>query len=325
MERLPIWRDRPVLTVAATLGMVALALGLRLAVDRVMPPGFPYLTFFPAVLVASFLFGAELGAVSAVLCGLCAWYFFIPPVHTLTLSLGSGVALTFYAFVTATDIAIVHWMQKANGRLRHARERNRALADIRELLFRELQHRVSNNLQVAAGLLTLQKRHIADPDARAALDESARRIGVIGRISRQLYRDDGGQIPLGDLLGPLIGDVVESWGKRIDVAIHDPAALLLAPDAAVPVALVVAESVANAIEHGFAGREDGRITVTCARAGQELRISVHDDGAGLKPDFEAPGNASLGLGIARMLADQLGGRFELRGGAGTTALLAFPA
>ncbi|AJP73288.1 sensor histidine kinase [Sphingomonas hengshuiensis] len=325
IERLPIWRDRPLAAVAATLGMVGLALLARLAADGVLPPGFPYLTFFPAVLLTSFLFGAELGAVAAVLCGLFAWYFFIPPVRTLNLTLGSAVALAFYAFVTATDIAIVFWMQRANARLRHARERNRALATTRALLFRELQHRVSNNLQVAAGLLTLQKRRIDDPDARAALDESARRIGVIGRISRQLYREDGGAIPLGDLLGPLVADIVEAGGKRVEVAIHDPAALVLSPDAAVPVALVVAESVANAIEHGFAGRDSGRIALTCAQDGGMLRITVHDDGAGLGADFDMQASSSLGLGIAKMLATQLGGSFRLHGGQGTTAELTLPA
>lgn len=325
LERLPIWRNRPAAAVAGMLGMVAIALLVRLAADGVLPPGFPYLTFFPVVLLTSFLFGAELGAVAAVLCGLFAWYFFIPPVHTMTLSVGSAVALIFYAFVTATDIAIVYWMQNANSHLRRARERNRVLATTRELLFRELQHRVSNNLQVAAGLLTLQKRRIDDADARAALDEAARRIGVIGRISRHLYREDGGAISLGELLGPLVADVVEAGGKQVDVAIHDPAGLLLPPDSAVPVALVVAESVANAIEHGFAGRAGGRITLTCGQAEGALRITVHDDGEGLSPDFDIKASSSLGLGIARMLADQLGGSFRLHGGDGTTAELRLPA
>lgn len=324
LERLPIWRDRPIAAVAAMLGMVGTALLIRMAADPLLPPGFPYLTFFPAVLLTSFLFGAELGAAAAVLCGLFAWYFFIPPVHTLSLSVGSAVALTFYAFVTATDIAIVHWMQRANADLRRARERNRTLANTRELLFRELQHRVSNNLQVAAGLLALQKRRTDDPDARAALDEAARRIGVIGRISRQLYREDGGAIPLGELLRPLVADVVEAGGKPVEVEIRDPHGVLLAADTAVPVALVVAESVSNAIEHGFAGREGGRIDLDCAQANGVLRIAVRDDGNGLRADFDMQSSSSLGLGIAKMLADQLGGSFRLHGGAGTTAELTLP-
>lgn len=65
------------------------------------------------------------------------------------------------------------------------------LAATRELLFRELQHRVSNNLQMVAALLTVQRRKIADPEAKLALDEASRRLGVIGRISRQLYDPTG--------------------------------------------------------------------------------------------------------------------------------------
>jgi two-component sensor histidine kinase len=65
------------------------------------------------------------------------------------------------------------------------------LADTRELLFRELQHRVSNNLQVAAGLLTMQKRQLTDVSEKTALDEAAGRLALIGRISRQLYDPSG--------------------------------------------------------------------------------------------------------------------------------------
>ncbi len=125
----------------------------------------PYVTFFPAVIVASFLFGVRLGSVSAILCGLLAWYFFIPPHHSFVLTRATGFALAFYLFVVATDLSLVHWMQTANRQLARERERSESLAVTRELLFRELQHRVSNNLQVAAGLLSMQKRRLADADA----------------------------------------------------------------------------------------------------------------------------------------------------------------
>jgi K+-sensing histidine kinase KdpD len=78
IEQLPVARDRPLLGTVVMLGIVAGALALRMVTDPLLPPGFPYVTFFPAVIVTSFLFGVRLGVVSAALCGLIAWYFFIP-------------------------------------------------------------------------------------------------------------------------------------------------------------------------------------------------------------------------------------------------------
>lgn len=324
LERLPIAGDMPWLAAAGTLALVALSFVAREAVGGWLPPGFPYVTFFPAVLLASFVFGWRMGTITAILCGLLAWYFFIPPAG-FALDSGSAVALAFYAFVVTTDIAIIHLMQRANTHLARERERSRALAETRELLFAELQHRVSNNLQVVAGLLSLQKRQVSDPDARAAMDEAARRLGTIGRISRQLYEMDDHAGALDRILGPLCADVIEASGRSgITQRMAVEPGSVVPPASLTPIALIVAEAVANAIEHGFAGREAGEIEIACARDAEGLRIEVRDDGNGLAEGFALEGSTSLGLQIAGLLAGQLGGRFELLRGARTTARLTIP-
>jgi len=323
LERLPVLRDRPALAVLAMLALCATALLLRFAADGGLPPGFPYVTFFPAVIVSSFLFGARIGSAAGVICGFLAWYFFIGDRNSFALAPGAVVALAFYVFVIGTDIVIIHWMQHANGQLARERELSRALAQTRELLFRELQHRVSNNLQVAAGLLAVQKRRVTDEAARAALDESSRRLALIGKISRQLYDAEGATRSMRDFLEPLCRDVVDASGRqniRCSVSASDDA--LLAPDAAIPLALIVAEAVANAIEHGFADRDDGNIEVELVRDGEELlRVEVRDDGHGLPEGFDIEASDNLGLRIATMLAAQLNGSFDLIGGRGATARL----
>ncbi len=327
VERFPVYQDRPWLGVMATLSLAALALIVREAVDPWMPPGFPYVTFFPAVIVISFLFGVRLGAASAVICGLLAWYFFLTPRFTLDLNLGSSIALGFYLFVVGTDLVLVHWMQSGNRKLAAEREANRVLAETRELLFRELQHRVSNNLQVAAALLTVQTRQLSDPDAKAALAEASRRLELIGRISRQLYDPSGTAQMLVPFLDELCRGVIEATG-RCDVTLSvtgDPA-IGIEPDAAIPTALIVAESVANAVEHGFAGDRAGAIDVRVLRdtASGEIVVSVDDDGHGLPEGFDGGASSSLGLRIATMLAKSRGGRFDLARAAGTRATLVLP-
>jgi two-component sensor histidine kinase len=325
-ERLPIARDRPMLGSLAMIAIVALAWAARTIADPLLPPGFPYVTFFPAVIVASFLFGVRLGSVSAILCGLLAWYFFIPPHHSFVLTRATGFALAFYLFVVATDLSLVHWMQTANRQLARERERSESLAVTRELLFRELQHRVSNNLQVAAGLLSMQKRRLADADARAALDEASGRLALVGRISRQLYDPSGSAQPLLPFLSVLCRDVVDASGRDdLTLTMQGDDRLLLQPDAAVPTALVVAEAVANAIEHGFAGERSGRIVVSVKGDEEDgLAVTIDDDGHGLAENFDENQSISLGLQIATSLARGHGGGFALERRGGTRATLTLP-
>lgn len=328
LEQFPLSHAHPAFGIVATIAIVAAAWLLRMMADPLLPSGFPYVTFFPAVIVTSFLFGVRLGGVAAILSGLLAWYFFIPPVGGFTLTHGAGFALAFYVFVVGTDLALVHWMQSANRALARQREMNGRLADTRELLFRELQHRVSNNLQVAASLLMLQKRQLADPDARAALDEAGGRLALIGNISRQLYDPSGAAQPLVPFLTELSRDVIDASGRRdLILEISGDDGLRLQPDAAVPTALIVAEAVANAIEHGFAGGKAGRIVMRIGRGPDGgLDVTIRNDGHALPPGFDLESCTSLGLRIATTLARGQSGGFGLAAhDDATVATLTLPA
>jgi len=142
IERLPLASNRPFLGVAWTIAICGAGWLMRVVADPVLPPGFPFVTFFPAVIITSFLFGARLGLLSAVLCGLIAWYFFLAPVRSFQLE-GAGVALAFYVFVVATDLLLVQGMQTANRQLMREREVNRELAEAKEHIVRELEQQVA--------------------------------------------------------------------------------------------------------------------------------------------------------------------------------------
>lgn len=326
LERLPLAGDRPVLAYGCAVAICGLAFLMRLLAAPMMSAGYPYVSFFPAVILSTFLFGIGPGILAGVLCGFLAWYVFIPPFYEVKLTGAVVFALGFYSFVVAIDIVLVHWLQNTNRRLARERERNRRLAERGELLFRELQHRVSNNLQVVSGLLSLQMRDITDEAARVAIEEAARRLALIGRIHRQLYSPHGEQLHLAAFLEQLVADLIDASGKPgVDCQVEADEDIDLASEAAVPMALIVAEAVANAIEHGFAGQEAGMILIRATRvADGVLELSVIDEGAGLPADFDLATTDSLGLMLAQMLAQQLGGTFSLTGGDRTIAQLRLP-
>jgi len=324
LRDLPLWR-----TVGLAAAIIGVAFVLRLAIQPAIPVGSPFVTFFPAVLIVAFLLGVRIGIYAAAVSTILGALFFMrdpmAPGYFAT-AVPSAVA---YAILVSVNLTLFHWMQSANDKLREERQRSAALAHTRELLFRELQHRVSNNLQVAAGLLALQKRHVEGERARAAIEEASRRIGVIGRISRQLYEHDGGTRSLHALIAPMCKDVLDAAGiTGVALKVTGGEDQALAADAAIPIALIVAEAVANAVEHGFAGRDQGTIEVACRSEASGFTVEVSDDGRGLPAGFDIAARAGLGLSIAATLAEQLGGRFELVPGKvdafGATARLVVP-
>ncbi len=315
LERLPLCADRPWIGYACAVLFSLIGLLVRFAVDPVMSAGFPYLTFFPAIVFSAFLFGTGPALLATVLCGVAANYFFMPPRGSFKVDETALVALAFYGVVTLVDVLLIHWMLAANRALAREREENRRLGELRRLMFDELQHRVSNKLQIIAALLSLQKRRVADPEAQRVLEEAARRVGLIGKISRALHDPTHDGLDVEAFLRQVGGEILDASGARqvrlsLDVA---PDCRFSSRDA-VPIALIFAECVSNAVEHGFGAGEGGSIAVRVERDGDGLCLSVTDDGRGLPAGFSVEAGESLGLRIAATLARQMGGRFALEAG-----------
>lgn len=325
LARLPLEQDRPWIGYGVAILLTAFATWLRFEIADWLPTGFPYVTFFPAVIVTAFIFGLRPGILTGAMGLLAAWYWFIPPFGVFDLSFNTAVALAFYVFIVTVDITLVHLMQRANCDLLIERRRTIELADNRETLFRELQHRVGNNLQMVSSLIALQKRKLTDDSARTALDEASRRLGLVGRIHRQLYDPAGAQLGLAAYIDQISQDVIAASGRdnvtySFD-AQSDPA---LPADKAIPTALVVAEALNNAIEHGFGAGGGGHVIVTVAPIHEGVSVTIADDGKGLPAGFDLEASDSLGLKIARTLALSLGGRFTMTAapiGRGTLARL----
>ena len=179
----------------------------------------------------------------------------------------------------------------------------------KEVLLKEVHHRVKNNLQIISSLLFLQKDAIDDPDVQERFEESRNRIASMALIHEELYRSgDLARVDLKEYLERLVPKVVQSLRgpKSIGFALNLTACHATV-DKAIPFGLIINELVTNAVKHAFAGRQEGTIRLTVTREGDQVQAVVEDDGAGLPENFHPDAVKSLGMQLVVQLTRQLRG------------------
>jgi two-component sensor histidine kinase len=198
----------------------------------------------------------------------------------------------------------------------------------REVLVREVHHRVKNNLQVISSLINLQRSRLTENEGREALRQCQARVLTIARVHELLYRaDDASRIPLADYVASLVAgiDDMASLAPRVRIT-TDVEDVLLSVESGCPCGLILNELITNALKHGFVGGRSGTVIVRLHRSQpRALTLEVSDDGVGLPEHFDANQSASLGLTITRRLASQLNGELQVESGERTTFRVTFPA
>jgi len=197
----------------------------------------------------------------------------------------------------------------------------------KEMLIKEIHHRVKNNLQVMSSLLGLQAQMIDDPNLRVPFAESQARIQTMALIHQQLYRSGTlGQINFAEYLRDLATRVVRSSQVgQGHLALEISAEEVYLPiETAIPCGLLLHELLSNCVRHGFPGDRSGTIGVTLSGIPQcPFVLTVRDDGVGLPPGLDVSTTASLGLRLVHLLAAQLHGTLAFQSGAGTNVTLSF--
>lgn len=172
LAQLSLWvGDRPALAWTITAVIYAIALILRFAVQDKLPIGFQYVTFFPAVILTTFIAGLVPGIASAILCGLSAWFFFIVPYNSFAVTPATLLALVFYAAIVAIDIGLIHVMYLAIHRLRVEEARAAAALEAGKMGIWDLDLRTR---QVAANARLFELLDVAPADLSTDADFLAR-------------------------------------------------------------------------------------------------------------------------------------------------------
>ncbi len=200
----------------------------------------------------------------------------------------------------------------------------------KEILVREIHHRVKNNLQLVMSLLNLHARRIRDPRAEEAFAEARSRINALATLHRRLYESESLQeIDLHWFLEDLCAELRRgglSRGRHVDLIVESPSEVI-GPELAVPLGLLVTEAITNAYKHAFIDRTHGTIHVHVERESPEkLLIRIRDNGAGFDPDSIVGAEANgLGRSLIEAFVRQLHGELQIKADDGTVVEVRFPA
>ena len=204
-----------------------------------------------------------------------------------------------------------------------AEERINASLEEKEVLLKEIHHRVKNNLQIISSLLHLQSEKVEDTTFLKAFDDSQHRIRSMALIHEELYESaDLARIDFVGYVRRLTNHLFESFGidqQRISLAIEIDG-VLLTIDKAIPLGLIINELVSNSLKYGFGDSRKGRILIRLAASEEDdtFTLSVSDNGSGFPSDIDLENTDTLGLRLVNTLVGQLKARLELDHSEGTT-------
>lgn len=209
---------------------------------------------------------------------------------------------------------------------RQASQRLLASLQEKEVLLKEVHHRVKNNLQIIVSLLHLQSSELEDPRSRELFNDCLGRVMAMALVHERLYKSsDLGSIDLRAYLESLIASLRRASGSHEVQVLVQCDALQLDIDQAVPIGLILNELITNALKHTRSSDAPGEVRVMVDSLGtDEIALEVLDNGAGLPQDFDPWNSPGLGFKLVTALTEQLGGRMLLCQGGGVHLRIRFP-
>ncbi|MCX6182951.1 MAG: PAS domain S-box protein [Bacteroidetes bacterium] len=198
----------------------------------------------------------------------------------------------------------------------------------REMLLKEVHHRVKNNLQVISSILNLQSSYVKDQYTLSMLKECRDRIKSMSFIHESLYQTKNfSHVDFGDYLKSLCSNLLYSYSVSGRVTLnYDIDNIFLTLDTAIPAGLIVNELVSNSLKYGFPDNQKGNIFVSLKSTKKGLNVLiVEDDGVGMPPSVNFKETDSLGLQLVVTLSDQIDGEITLKEGKGACFVIEFKA
>jgi two-component sensor histidine kinase len=209
-----------------------------------------------------------------------------------------------------------------------AEEKLAALSAEKEVMLKEIHHRVKNNLQIIASLLNIQAHYARDEGAAEVLSECHNRVRSMALVHESLYSSENlAKVNFARYVSRLAESLFSSFGVdnqkiKLDLDLDD---VLLSIDRAIPCGLIVNELVSNCLKHAFPGDRNGTIEIKLKRLGaDDVLLNVKDDGVGVPQGLDPQKTQTLGLKLVSDLTRQIKGTFRFTSSAGTDMAITFP-
>ncbi len=239
--------------------------------------------------------------------------------------------LGFGMFVTLLIAGLIYYTLrtklKSNNQLK---EKNKVISQAleeKDILLREIHHRVKNNLQMISALLYLHGKSLDDSSAQVALMESQNRVQSMAMIHQNLYHNENLLgVGVKEYLDKLIHHLTDSYNIEKDrIAVHKKIEIdYLDVDTIIPLALIINELISNALKYAFNDGRQGVIDVFLGSVNGQFILEVKDNGIGLSTKESNAPQGNFGFKLINILADRLGATFQTRSDHGTVVTLLFP-
>jgi len=185
----------------------------------------------------------------------------------------------------------------------------------KDLLLKEIHHRVKNNLQIISSLIKLQSAHVNDKEIHSLFAESQNRIKTMALIHEKLYRSsDISVIEFYDYIKNLVNSLYSSYGISIERVrpVIEFRSIYLDIDTAIPCGLIINELISNCLKYAFPELRKGKISIDLKELNEcDYMMVIKDDGIGIQRSVDFDNTNSLGLKLVKILSEQLGGTAEL--------------
>lgn len=217
-------------------------------------------------------------------------------------------------------------LEKSNKALKESENRIKTLLDEKELLLKEINHRIKNNMSTMMGLLNIQINTLKDPSAINALKDATSRLQSMSILYNKLqYKDDTNKFSVNYYLSSLVDEIIKMFSGSVvvkkKIEIED---FLLSIQILSPIGIIVNEIITNSIKYAFKGMAEGLITVKGNLKDNNVYISIKDNGIGIPDSVDVENSIGFGLNLIEMLMTQLEGTVKINRENGTEFILEFP-
>lgn len=250
--------------------------------------------------------------------------------------------LTTIASITATKLMQANAQNSLKKQQDHleemvrvrTREIEEAISELRrsnsekEVLLKEIHHRVKNNMQVINSLIRLQSMQVADPQVLSLFKEAQNRVISMALIHEKLYQShDFSSIRIDDYFDELASNLLYSYQLENDIKVNLKLEVTtMHIDTLIPLGLIFNEVISNSLQHAFDGRDDGEISILLEQIeNDQIRLRLADNGKGMQDESKWENPATLGLDLIKTLVDQIDGTIEKLNDNGTTYVIEFDA